>query len=277
MIMSPRRCEGRPAVYFSTSCLVTCINVTPLHPHSFSHIVSVLAVATKGDVLASAIRCMPLVMQAWLTPSKAAGLLPPLAEQQDTVSRRVSSEQLQSPSECCDSSQKTPSPSTPHQEHEATHVQHLQYSSGVASQEEEHSETALNGNSGFEEQRSGISISSSPSSPLIANSISHRPGSTVSQAELYPSPLEAIGLSSNADHSQWKSHSLQTGDAAPWPMNKPAHASGSSSGISSGSEDAETLGLDPYTARHLCLQELELLWSEECSDVSNPYTSCHIL
>ncbi|CAL5222991.1 g5435 [Coccomyxa viridis] len=207
--------------------------------------------------------------EAWLTPSKAAGLLPPLAEQQDTVSRRVSSEQLQSPSECCDSSQKTPSPSTPHQEHEATHVQHLQYSSGVASQEEEHSETALNGNSGFEEQRSGISISSSPSSPLIANSISHRPGSTVSQAELYPSPLEAIGLSSNADHSQWKSHSLQTGDAAPWPMNKPAHASGSSSGISSGSEDAESLGLDPYTARHLCLQELELLWSEECSDGDN--------
>ena len=220
-----------------------------------------------------------LVMQAWLTPSKAAGLLLPLAEQQDTSSPGVCSGQLQNPSACCESIQKTPLPFTPQQEHEALHAQHLQYTPGTVSQEEEQPETAATRICGFGEHSNGVSISTSPTSPLSANSISHgrESGSTDNQAENSCSSSGGIGLSSTPIISQRKSHSLQACDAAPWPMNRTAHASGSNNSGSSGSENAETCGLDPYIVRHLCLQELELLWSEDCSEVCSFRRSCHCL
>ena len=224
-----------------------------------------------------------LIMQAWLTPSKAAGLLPPLVEQQDALSQGVSSGQLQSPSERCESIQKTPSPSTPDQEHEATYALHLQYSPGTVSQEEEQPATAATMGSGLGKQCSGLSISNSPASPLSATAMSHGsgPGYIDSQAENPYSSPGRTGLSSTANNSQRKCHSVQSCDAAPWPMNRTAQASGSFSGSSSGSENAEALGLDPYTVRHLCLQELELLWSEQCNEVcilpTPPATFCDAL
>ena len=217
-------------------------------------------------------------MQAWLTPSKAARTLAPTPQQQDLISQKTGSRQMLSAQEDCDGSQKTPSTSTLQQEDGLIRAQHLHpllsISPGVIAQENIQPEVAGARGNDCRGQCTVISNRSSPPSPLSAVIVSHgsMPGPKDSPAES-PSNHGGLRLSSTKTSSQRKCHSLQHDNASCGRQGWAAHASGRNS---SHSEVAETLSMDPYLMRHLCLQELELLWSEDSNEVcSSTRTASH--
>lgn len=73
---------------------------------------------------------------------------------------------------------------------------------------------------------------------------------------------------SSVAHSSWRgSHSQHTDDALSRRQSWALPALGSNNSNSSACGNDDSLGMDPHSVRHLCLQELELLWSEDCTKV----------
>ena len=200
-------------------------------------------------------------MQAWLTPSKAAGMLPPSAhgEEQDMLSQQSCIGGTKRAPEQYECSQKVP-----------FHLSHQQ-KDGLIQAQHLHN---LHCDSG--EHHSIVSNSTSPPSPRGAITTLHRSrsGPADSQAERSPSDLEGHFMSSIDTSGQMECNNLQHENALSGHQRWATCASGSSSN-SSHSEDAAISSMDPYLMRHLCLQELELLWSKDSSEVrSSPRTRC---
>ena len=223
-----------------------------------------------------------LIMQAWLTPSKAARMLAPSPQQQELFSHETGSRYVLSAQGDCDGSQKTPLTSTLQQEDGLIRAQHMHplssISPGVIAQENIQPDVAGPRSNDSGGQCSIISNRVSPPSPLSAVIVSHGsiPGPQDSPAESPSSNHGVLHLSRVTASSQKDGHTLQLDDASSWRLGWAAHTSGSNSSNSNHSEFAKTLSLDPYLTRHLCLQELELLWNEDSNKVSRcTHTACH--
>ena len=165
----------------------------------------------------------------------------------------------------------------PDQEHDSPQHQHQRVSQsimlGLIAQ------GAVARSSGFVDPCCAFNSSTSPVSPLSVSmpSPGSKPGSPYSQAGSSTQELGRLSMSGIAQSSWRRSHSQHMDYASSRRQSWAAPALGSNSSDSSPCKDAETLDMDPYTVRHLCLQELELLWSEGSSEVSISVQPAHSL